>query len=211
MEIGVYSFGTSPRDDGLRLDTQAISDLLQVISSPTTWTRLLSGRTPQPRRAGVSRRAPFRKPRADEAIRLGSTVTVLGTGDRCGFTSSTQRPGRSRVPRRHHRGPGLIDRLVPLFGLPLEDDDRPTPRSWTCSSINATSGDLAGTVRSPLRERRVRRSRRPKLARTAGTQVVSAAGMLGLPIAYASAGTPEHWVAQAELLPRSRSACGPRS
>jgi len=221
MEIGVYSFGNvRRRDDGsLGSTAEAISDLLQVISFADdvgldyfgvgehhTTTMPVSSPSTVLAAAGA----------LTKQIRLGSTVTVLGTDDPVRVyqqhaTAWALSGGRVDITA----GCGSSTDSFPLFGYRLEDYDRLYAEKLDLLlAINANERvTWQGTVRSPLREAlvvpRVEGGLKIWLGTGGNPGSSVRAGMLGLPIAYGIlGGTPEHWVAQAELYREAAARAG---
>lgn len=224
MEIGVYSFGhRARRPDGTLASTaEAITDLLEgvrladqvgldffgfgehhsvtmPVSAPAT---LLAA-------AGA----------VTERIRLGSTVTVLGTDDPVRVYqqhATAWAVSRGRVDLTVGRGSSTDS--FPLFGYDLVDYDRLfADKLELLLAVNAAERvTWSGTTRPPLRDALVvpRADGGLKIWLGTGGNPGSCvrAGVLGLPVAFGIlSGTTANWVQRAELYRQAAEQAGHRA
>jgi alkanesulfonate monooxygenase SsuD/methylene tetrahydromethanopterin reductase-like flavin-dependent oxidoreductase (luciferase family) len=212
MEIGVYSFGNVQRnaDGTLRSTAEAIRNLLEAIRLADEvgldyfgvgehHTRTMPVSSPGSVLAAAGA--------VTAQIRLGSTVTVLGTDDPVRVyqqhaTASAISRGRVDITV----GRGSSTDTFPLFGYNLADYDRLfAEKLQLLMSVNeADRTTWSSTTRAPLDDLLVvpRVEGRLKIWLGTGGSPESSirAGLLGLPIAYGIlGGTAPHWVRQAAL------------
>ncbi|MDH6235490.1 LLM class flavin-dependent oxidoreductase [Cryobacterium sp. CG_9.6] len=222
MEIGVYSFGDTPRnpDGSFRSTAEAIRNLFDGIvhadkvgldffgvgehhtvdmpaSSPAALISAAAGATTQ--------------------IRLGSAVSVLSTDDPVRVfqqfaTADAVSGGRVEITA----GRGSSVESYPLFGYDLQDYDRLYEEKLDLLlTINENERvTWSGSVRPALNDLvvvpRPVNGRLPIWVATGGSAPSSArAGRLGLPVAYAIiGGEPARFAPLAELYRRSAAQAG---